>query len=135
MTEDNNQLTILKETGLTENENKLIENLFDEARRQEIEDDGFSRRVMRSLPSADSQFTVRMRRISRLWTAFCIMLGIALLAVTRTFEQLPAAIENLIRHVPEPGISQIVHAPLLIAAIVTAALWIYRRFDAEELPI
>ena len=35
---------------MTDNDNIIIEQLFSEARKTEIEDNGFSHRVMRSLP-------------------------------------------------------------------------------------
>lgn len=46
---------------MTENNDKLLENFFAE-NRQEVADNGFSRRVMRHLPN-------RSNRLARLWTA------------------------------------------------------------------
>lgn len=52
---------------MTENNDKLITRFFQE-RKQEIEDKGFSRRVMHKLPN-------RERKLSNLWTTFCIILS------------------------------------------------------------
>ena len=46
---------------MTENNDKLLENFFAE-NRQEVADNGFSRRVMHRLPNRNS-------RLARLWTA------------------------------------------------------------------
>lgn len=46
---------------MTENDDKLLENFFAE-KRQEVADNGFTRRVMRNLPCRDN-------RLARLWTA------------------------------------------------------------------
>lgn len=54
---------------MTENNDKLLESFFAESR-QEVADNGFSRRVMRSLPR-------RSNRLARLWTA----MGFTLAAV------------------------------------------------------
>ena len=48
---------------MMENDDKLLVAFFDE-NRQEIPDNGFTRRVMRHLPD-------RTRRISQLWVTFC----------------------------------------------------------------
>ena len=48
---------------MMENDDKLLVAFFDE-NRQEIPDNGFTRRVMRHLPD-------RTRRISQLWATFC----------------------------------------------------------------
>ena len=46
---------------MTENDDKLLGNFFAE-KRQEVADNGFTRRVMRKLPCRDN-------RLARLWTA------------------------------------------------------------------
>lgn len=53
-----------------ENDERLLEQFFAE-NRQEIADNGFTRRVMRSLPG-------RKYRIAQWWTAACSLLALAL---------------------------------------------------------
>lgn len=57
---------------MTDNDNRLIERLFDEASRQQIADDGFTERVMDALPDSSA---ARVHRLSLLWTWFCILTG------------------------------------------------------------
>lgn len=55
---------------MTDNDNIIIEQLFSEARKTEIEDNGFSHRVMRSLPDTIAPISRHTIIISRLWTFF-----------------------------------------------------------------
>lgn len=55
---------------MIENDEQMLIRFFEE-NRQEIEDDGFTQRVVRQLPS-------RAVRISQVWSWICWLLGIAL---------------------------------------------------------
>ena len=52
---------------MMENDDKLLTSFFAE-HRQEIADNGFSRRVLRHLPD-------RSRHLAQIWTAFCFTLA------------------------------------------------------------
>ena len=54
----------------------LLKQLFEEASKQTIEDNGFTERVMMNLPETDMAES-RVRTLSHLWTLFCV--GVALL--------------------------------------------------------
>ena len=54
---------------MTDKENMMIEALFKQAAQQQIEDNGFTERVMKNLP--DRRLDVA-RRLSQLWTLFCL---------------------------------------------------------------
>ena len=54
---------------MTDKDNIMIEEFFKQAAQQQIEDNGFTERVMQSLPDRKSQV---VRRLSQLWTFFCI---------------------------------------------------------------
>lgn len=56
---------------MTDHDELLLEQFFQQARNTQLPDAGFTRRVMSRLPE-------RSLRLSRLWTAFCLVL-IALL--------------------------------------------------------
>ncbi len=56
-----------------EGKNDLAE-IFKQAAQQQIEDNGFTERVMQNLPTS----TVTVRRLSRLWSLFCILVGVGL---------------------------------------------------------
>ena len=53
----------------------MLENFFKQAAQQQIEDNGFTERVMQSLPERK---LLTARRLSQLWTLFCIVVGVAL---------------------------------------------------------
>ena len=57
---------------MTDN-NQILEDFFKQAAQQQIEDNGFTERVMQNLPKTDT-----VRRLSRLWSLFCILVGVGL---------------------------------------------------------
>ena len=72
------------------NDNLLLEQFFSQAKKQEIADGGFSDRVMRQLPD-------RSLRLSRLWTAFCVLTALALFVVLRVWQPLLASFISLLQ--------------------------------------
>ena len=50
-----------------------LADLFKQAAQQQIEDNGFTERVMQNLPKTNT-----VRRLSRLWSLFCILVGAGL---------------------------------------------------------
>ena len=52
-----------------------LTDLFKQAAQQQIEDNGFTERVMQNLPDAR---TDNVRRLSRLWSLFCILVALGL---------------------------------------------------------
>ena len=58
---------------MTDN-NQFLDDLFKQAAQQQIEDNGFTERVMENLPTS----TVTVRRLSHLWSLFCILIGVGL---------------------------------------------------------
>ena len=57
---------------MTEHDDILIKDFFQEAAQQQIADNGFTNRVMESLPDSIASET---HRLTRLWTWFCILIG------------------------------------------------------------
>ena len=55
--------------AMTDKDNMMIEDFFKQAAQQQIEDNGFTERVMHSLPDRKNHV---VRRLSQLWTLFCI---------------------------------------------------------------
>jgi hypothetical protein len=58
--------------AMTDKDNMMIEAFFKQAAQQQIEDNGFTERVMHNLPDRKAQV---VRRLSQLWTLFCIAVG------------------------------------------------------------
>ena len=54
---------------MTDKDNMMIESFFKQAAQQQIEDNGFTERVMHSLPDRKANV---VKRLSQLWTLFCI---------------------------------------------------------------
>lgn len=71
---------------MTESDDRLIERFFQEAAQQQIADDGFTERVMASLPDA----SVRVHQLTRMWTWFCILTGGVLFFLLNGWETLKA---------------------------------------------
>ena len=76
---------------MTEKENKLIEDLFKQAARQQIEDNGFTERVMEEVERVD-QTSLVPHRLSQLWTWFCIAVSLVLFYVFNGWEMLKASL-------------------------------------------
>ena len=64
--------------AMTDKDNIMIEEFFKQAAQQQIEDNGFTERVMMNLPETSAE---RVRRLSRLWTIFCGVVGVVLFFV------------------------------------------------------
>ena len=97
---------------MTEKENKLIEDLFKQAAQQQIEDNGFTERVMEAIDNgqwaiANGQLTARPegalaterdarmghgKLLSVLWTWFCIAVSLVLFFVFNGWEMLKASL-------------------------------------------
>ena len=55
--------------AMTDKDNMMIEDFFKQAARQQVEDNGFTERVMHSLPDRKME---AVRKLSQLWTLFCM---------------------------------------------------------------
>ena len=64
--------------AMTDKDNIMIEEFFKQAAKQQIEDNGFTEWVMMNLPETSAE---RVRRLSRLWTIFCGVVGVVLFFV------------------------------------------------------
>ena len=73
---------------MTDNDNLLIENFFKQAAQQQIEDNGFTERVMEKVV----QTRPSTRRMSILWTCFCVAVALALFILLGGWESLKTTI-------------------------------------------
>ena len=93
---------------MTEKENKLIEDLFKQAAQQQIEDNGFTERVMEAIGNgqwAIGNGQLKMdngqlnrgngKLLSMLWTWFCIAVSLVLFFVFNGWEMLKASLHVL----------------------------------------
>ncbi len=75
---------------MMEDNERLLQQFFSEAARQEIDDNGFTERVMNRLPSRINWFV-------RLWTFFCVTVFVVLFVVFRGWELLAVHFEVMLR--------------------------------------
>ena len=77
---------------MTDHNEHLLQQFFSEAAQEQIEDNGFTERVMRQLPARKSWF-------ARLWTPFCIITFVVLFIVFRGWELLFTHFEGMLHSV------------------------------------
>ena len=68
---------------------QLLEQFFAACRKEQLPDDGFTRRVMMRLPA-------RQRRLSQLWTLVCIAVGLALFTLIGGWQQVAEGLINVL---------------------------------------
>ena len=74
---------------MTDKDNVLIEQFFKQAAAQQIEDNGFTKRVMESLPESQVE---KAHRLSLLWTVFCVVMSVVLFFIFGGWQALKASI-------------------------------------------
>jgi hypothetical protein len=76
--------------AMTEINDELLEQFFQPAKNIQIEDNGFTNRVMKELPD-------RALRLSQWWTLFCILLGVVAFVVFRGWEPIMVGLLTLLK--------------------------------------
>ena len=74
---------------MTDKDNVLIEDFFKQAAAQQIEDNGFTERVMMNLPESQVE---KVHRLSLLWTVFCVVMSVVLFFIFGGWQALKASI-------------------------------------------
>lgn len=92
---------------MTENNDKLLENFFAE-RRQEVADNGFTRRVMHNLPR-------RSNRLARLWTAGGFTLAAVLFVMLDGIQLVGETLRETFTSTIESGMAQADPRSLILA--------------------
>ena len=75
---------------MIDDNDRLLQQFFSEAASQQIEDNGFTERVMQRLPS-------RMNWFVRIWNTVCIVLFAVLFVVFRGWDLLAVQLEVMLR--------------------------------------
>ncbi|MBQ2209366.1 MAG: DUF5056 domain-containing protein [Prevotella sp.] len=99
---------------MTEDNDLLLQQFFSNAAQQQIEDNGFTERVMQRLPS-------RINWFSRLWTMFCIVVFAVLFVVFHGWELLAVQLEVLLRTWTIESVS---FNPLMLAIVLFGLLFV-----------
>ena len=77
---------------MTDKDNIMIEDFFKQAAQQQIEDNGFTEKVMAQIAEREQQTSTATRHLSLLWTWFCVAVALALFFVLGGWESLKASI-------------------------------------------
>lgn len=103
---------------------KLLQQFFSEAVQQEIEDNGFTERVMSQLP-------VRMKLFTRIWTAGCILIAAILFYVFHGFEIMLVQLEVFLRTtlVEPPQVNPLM---VVFALFSLTAIGVYEVLNYER---
>ena len=96
-------------------DDKLLQQFFSD-NRKEIEDNGFSRRVMHHLPN----------RISQLWSLFCFTLAVVLFFVLDGLQLVLGALRETFTSAIQSGAAELDPKSLIIVAVVLVYLG-YRK--------
>ena len=110
-------------TEIGEQDEALLEQFF-AAQRIEIEDNGFSQRVMRRLPS-------RTSRLNRLWTLLCVVLGLVFFFVVRGWQALADAVTIVLRTLPAQDVFQLTPLTIVISLVLLAYMVVFHQIEAE----
>ncbi len=81
---------------MTDKDNLLIEKFFKQAAQQQIEDNGFTERVMEQLVQQEKQPSAVTHKLSLLWTWFCVVVGLVLFVLLGGWESLKASVMVLV---------------------------------------
>ena len=81
---------------MTDKDNIMIEDFFKQAAQQQIEDNGFTEKVMARIVEREQQPSAVNRRLSLLWTLFCVAVALGLFFVLGGWESLKASIMVLV---------------------------------------
>ena len=83
---------------MTEDNERLLRHFFSEAASQQIEDGGFTDRVMQRIEAEQSSaLSPQTSTFMRLWTPFCIMVFVVLFVYFRGWELLAVHFEVMLR--------------------------------------
>ena len=99
-------------------DDKLLQQFFSD-NRKEIEDNGFSRRVMHHLPN-------RYYRISQWWSLFCFTLAVVLFFVLDGLQLVLGALRETFTSAIQSGAAELDPKSLIIVAVVLVYLG-YRK--------
>lgn len=99
---------------MREDNDLLLQHFFSNAAQQQIEDNGFTERVMQRLPS-------RINWFSRLWTMFCIVVFAVLFVVFHGWELLAVQLEVLLR---TWTVESVCFNPQMVATVLFGLLFV-----------
>jgi hypothetical protein len=110
--------------SMTDKDDILINKFFAE-QKQIINDDGFSRRVMRKLPSKISCY-------SRIWSTVCLLAALLLFVTCHGFKLIINCLDVILRTTPTHSIFDCSPLAIAIAIVTLGGVGIYSLVMAER---
>ncbi len=111
---------------MTDRDEQLLNNFFQAVREKQIEDGGFTERVMQSLPPMEAQTAKHginwYARLSHIWTATCLLLAAVLFVVLDGWASLAVAVTTFCQLL----VTQ-VSLFAMVLCIIAGGLWILSR--------
>lgn len=102
-------------------DDELLGQLFLDSRQTDIADNGFSERVMQQIATVEKQRAASdCRRLSRLWTAFCVGVATVLFVALHGWETLAYGLVMLVNTPPTQ--TQLLSLLLSVAVVGTMAI-------------
>ena len=111
---------------MTDNDNILVERFFREVSTASVEDNGFTRRVMTSLPS-------RTEKLVRMWTVLCVAVSVVLFFVFYDWQIILVNIEVFLRTLPTVDLSLSIIMNVLVIFIAIVSTLAYTVISRERL--
>lgn len=109
---------------MTDTDNDNLLNQFFKENKKEIEDFGFSRKVMRKLPD-------RGQRLANIWAAFCLGIAILLFFVFDGIDALCGLLGETFTTILNSEIANVSPTYLAIAAVVLVCIGIQKICSIE----
>ena len=112
------------------NDDFLLRQFFNEAAQQQIEDNGFTDRVMQLLPAtpgventfaASPSTATTFKGFNRLWTAFCLVVFAVLFVVFNGWQLLAVHFEVMLRTL---AVESFTVNPLMLAVVLFGLLFV-----------
>ena len=108
---------------MIDNDDLLVKAFFEE-HTHEIADHGFSKRVMRHLPD-------RSRRLNRIWTIVCCVLGIVFFVAVRGWHVMADALSVCVRTVPAQDVFQLSPLTIVLSVLILTTVCVWQLASRE----
>ncbi len=108
---------------MMENDDILVSKFFEEYT-QEVEDHGFTKRVIRHLPD-------RAARLNRIWTALCIVAGIVFFIGIKGWKIIAESLLVLFHTTPALDVFQLSPLTIILSVLALTTVGVYQLASRE----
>lgn len=111
-------------------DNELLEQLFRPAREMQIADNGFSEKVMKDLPQGRD-----VKRLSRLWTIFCVVVAIVLFVLLGAWDTVIMGLLTWLSTLPNQHHLLMLTLTAGVLALLAVSEVVYRELHRERFSV